>query len=107
MAATKLEKTVKLYKKILGNIKGKTAFIVLDIRQKQAFYSLAPLSKAMDELGYDINIHVINKKSESIDVLEDVWKCYKDMNKGREKEVEEKFKNGVTNSKVVILEELK
>ena len=78
----KLEKTVKLYKKILGNIKGKTAFIVLDIRQKQAFYSLAPLSKAMDELGCDINIHVINKKSESIDVLEDVWKCYKDMNKG-------------------------
>src|SRR3989338_2844515 len=77
-----LEAASLRYKRALGNIKGKTAFIVLDIRQKDAFYSLAPLSKAMAELGCDLNVQAINKKSESINALADVWKCYKDLSGG-------------------------
>ena len=46
----KLEIASQKYKKILKNIKRKTALIVINIDQKDAFYSLPPLSKAIHEL---------------------------------------------------------
>lgn len=78
----KLETVSKRYKEILGNIRGKSALIVLDVSQKEAFYSLAPLSKAMDELGCDMNVQATNKKTDSLKALQDVWKCFNDLSKG-------------------------
>jgi len=72
----KLSIAVNKYKKILKNIKGKTALITVDILDKNAFYSLAPLSQAIHELGGDLNAQVINKKSANLEVLKDVWTCY-------------------------------
>ena len=72
----KLQLAVEKYKKILKNIKGKTALVVLNVNQKDAYYSLAPLSKAIDELNADINVQVIQGKSSNLDVLKDVWTCF-------------------------------
>lgn len=80
----KLELAVQKYKKVLKNIKGKSALVVLNIKQKDAYYSLAPLSKAIDELNADINVQVIKDKSEGIDVLKEVWTCF-DMLKSKVK----------------------
>ena len=38
---------VKDYKNILKNAKGKTLFVIFDINNKEAFYSIAPLSRAV------------------------------------------------------------
>jgi hypothetical protein len=77
-----LDSASKAYKKILRNIKDKTVLVVLDISQKKAFYSLAPLSKAIHELNADMNVQVINKKSNNLEVLQDIWTTYTDMKSG-------------------------
>ncbi|MEA2036802.1 MAG: hypothetical protein U9O94_04800 [Nanoarchaeota archaeon] len=78
----KLEKVCEGYKKILNKVKGKTTLVILDVSQKKAFYTLAPLSKTIHELEGDMNVQVINKKSSSLDVLKDVWACYYELKQG-------------------------
>ena len=75
----KLTKITNNYKKILGKIKGKTILVILDLNNKKAFYSLAPLSKAIHELDADMNVKVINKTSSGLNILNDVWKTYKQL----------------------------
>lgn len=89
----KLELITQKYKRILKNIKGKTAVIVLDIARKDAFYSLAPLSKAIHELNADMNVYVIQGKSDNLDVLKDVWTCFNEL------------KHGIKNEKTKALKE--
>jgi hypothetical protein len=64
------------YKERLGNVKGKNFFIVFDISSKEAFYSIAPLSRALHEAGADVNCTGIDKTSEALDALKDVWNHY-------------------------------
>ncbi len=71
-----LKKAVESYKKALKGIDSKTILIVLDIKQKEAFYSLAPLSRAIHELGGDMNVQAVNGKSDSLDLLNDIWDTY-------------------------------
>ncbi len=90
----KLEAIVRKYKKVLKNIKKKSTLIVLDIKQKEAFYSLAPLSKAIHESGGDMYVTVMkNNKSKNLDVIKDVWSCY------------DELKHGIKNEKTKALKE--
>ena len=73
---------VKDYKKRVKNAKGKTFFIVFDIKNKSAFYSIAPLSRALHELSADASCLGIKNKSESLDALKDIWKAFGDAEKG-------------------------
>lgn len=89
----KLRNAVKRYKRILKNIQRKSVLVILDMQQKEAYYSLAPLSKAIDELGADMHIQVINKESPTLAVLKDVWTTYNEL------------KGGIKNNKTHALKE--
>ena len=67
---------VSSYKKQLKNVKNKTFLILFDLSDKEAFYSLAPLSRAMHELKNDVSCIGISKKSEALEAVKDVWKVF-------------------------------
>ena len=73
----KFDSAVEEYKKILGDVKAKSFLIVFDVSNKKAFFSIAPLSRAIHELGADINAMGIDKESESLDALYDIWEVFK------------------------------
>lgn len=73
---------VRDYKIKIKNAKGKDFLIIFDISNKQAFYSIAPLSRALHELGNDVSCIGINKKSGGLDALKDVWEVFNDLEKG-------------------------
>ena len=77
---------VKGYKSLIKDAKGKNFFIVFDILNKDAFFSIAPLSMALHELGADVSCTGINKQSEGLDALKDVWKTFEDYEKGTKNE---------------------
>jgi hypothetical protein len=68
---------VEEYKKILGKVKAKSFLIVFDVSNKKAFFSLAPLSRALHELEADVHVSGIDKESEGLDAVKDVWAIYK------------------------------
>ena len=74
---------VNEYKKHIKNNEGKNFFIIFEIDNKNAFYSIAPLSMALHDLGCDVNCIGINIKSESLDALEDIWRVFNDYEKGQ------------------------
>jgi hypothetical protein len=78
----KFNSAVKEYRSILGNIKGKSFFVVFDMSNRKAFFSIAPLSRAVHELGADMNAMGIKGKSETLDAMEDVWEAYEQQKKG-------------------------
>jgi len=67
---------VEDYKKLIKNTKSKNFFIIFDISDKEAFYSIAPLSRALHELGNDVSCVGINNKSEGLEALKDVWRTF-------------------------------
>ncbi len=73
---------VEDYKKLIKNAKGRDFFVRFDLSNKNAFYSLAPLSRALHDLGADLSCIGINKTSESLEAVEDVWKTFEDLEKG-------------------------
>ena len=73
----KFDSAVEEYKKILGDVKAKSCLIIFDVGNKKAFFSIAPLSRAIHELGADINAMGIDKESESLDALYDIWEIFK------------------------------
>ena len=73
----KFDSAVEEYKKILGDVKAKSFLVVFDVGNKNAFFSIAPLSRAIHELGADINAMGIDKESESLDALYDIWEVFK------------------------------
>jgi hypothetical protein len=75
-------KAVSVYKKLLGDIKGKLVFIVFDIRDERAYFSMAPLSEAIHDLGGDVSVTVKNGKSEALDSLTSAWSLYSRMKLG-------------------------
>ena len=74
------------YKKLVKDAKGKNFFIVFNIKNKNAFYSIAPLSRALHELGADVSCVGVNKKSEGVEALKDVWKAFDDYEDKNENE---------------------
>ncbi len=67
---------VEEYKKNIKDSKGKSFHIVFDIGNEKAFYSIAPLSRAIHELGGDIGVSGIDKKSDALEALNDVYDVY-------------------------------
>lgn len=84
---------VKDYKNIIKTAKGKNFFIIFDINNKDAFYSIAPLSRALHEVGDDVGCIGISGKSESLDAINDVWKIFEDYENGIANEKTEALKN--------------
>ena len=82
MKIGKFNEAVKRYKKSLGTIRGKIILVDLELSNEQAFFSIAPLSRAVHELGGDITIFAHPGKSETLRVLRDTWKIYQDLNAG-------------------------
>lgn len=79
----KFNSAVEEYKGILGDIKSKSFLVVFDIKNKKAFFSIAPLSRAIHELDADMHVIGIDKNSESLDALYDVWKVFKQNKEGK------------------------
>ena len=73
---------VEDYKNLVGNVKSKDFFIRFDLDNKNAFYSLAPLSRALHDLGADVSCIGINKTSESLEAVKDVWNIFEELEKG-------------------------
>ena len=82
----KFNSAVEEYKKSLGNVKAKSFFVVFDIKNKKAFFSIAPLSRAIQGLDADMNVTGIDKKSEGLDALKDVWEVFKQNKDGKSDE---------------------
>ena len=78
--------SVEEYRKEIGDVKGKSFLIVFDIDNENAFYSIAPLSRAIHESGADVNAVGIDKKSEALDALKEVYGTYKIHKEGNENE---------------------
>src|SRR3989338_133332 len=89
---------VEGYKKLVKSPKGKDFFIIFDLKNKNAFYSLAPLSRALHDLGADLSCIGINKTSESLEAIKEVWKTSEELEKG--------IKNEKTNALKVFIEEV-
>jgi len=82
---------VKYYEKNLKRFKGKNIFVVLDVDNDKAFFSIAPLSRAAHNLNCDVAVRIIQKTSKTLDALIDVWNVFDDMEKG----VKNKFTNAL------------
>ncbi len=70
------------YKIRIKNAKGRDFLIVFGILNKDAFYSIAPLSRALHELGADVSCIGINKKSGALESLKGVWKVFGELENG-------------------------
>src|SRR3989338_8251696 len=69
------------YKKQIKEAKGQNFLIIFSVENKDAFYSIAPLSRALHELGVDVSCAGINKKSEALEALKDVWALFQELEK--------------------------
>ena len=76
---------VEYYKKKLQK-KSLCALITFSINNKKAFFSLAPLSRAMHELSCDVSCIGYGKKKDSIDVLNEIWQAYGNLKEGKNDE---------------------
>ena len=90
---SKFNSAVNDYKKHIKSAKGKNFFIIFDIKNKPAFYSIAPLSRALHELNADVSCVGINNKSETLDALQDVWMAFKQYKNKINKEKTTALKN--------------
>ncbi len=71
-----------VYSHAIKKLRGKSVFVVMDVKDEAAYYSLAPLSKAVHELGKEMNVVVKNGRSKNTEVLLDAWKLYDEMERG-------------------------
>lgn len=77
---------VEEYKSILKKAKNGSFLIIFSVKNKNAFLSIAPLSRALHELGNEVNAAGINDNPDSINALKDVWKNYKETEEGKRSE---------------------
>lgn len=75
---------VKYYEKALPRgINGKTIVVYFNLKNEDAFYSLAPLSRAVHEKKADFYVSITSAaKQEGMDALFRVWDTYDAMKKG-------------------------
>jgi len=65
-------------KKLKGRVKDKVVFVILNIKQHKAFYSIAPLSRAIHNLEGDLHVMVIDESNVNLEILKDIWYVYTD-----------------------------
>jgi len=65
-------------KKLKGKIKEKVVFVILNLKQHNAFYSIAPLSRAIHELEGDLHVMVIDESMTNLEILKSIWYVYDD-----------------------------
>ncbi len=65
-------------KKLKGKVNEKVVFVILDLKQTNAFYSIAPLSRAIHNLGGDLHVMVIDDNNTNLEILKDIWYVYDD-----------------------------
>ncbi len=68
-------------KKQLGN--GKVCLVQLPLGNERAFFSLAPLSRAIHSLGVDICVFVTGKEIRMLRVLHKTWQVYAKLEQGK------------------------
>lgn len=73
---------VENYKKAIGNVEGKDFLVIFSLKDKDAFYSIAPLSRAVHDLKGEMNALGFDGNSESFNALLDIWKAYEEIKKG-------------------------
>ncbi len=86
------DSAVASYKDTFAKWKNKSVLILFSSQDKPAFYSLAPLSRALHELKCSVYAIGTGKEREGLDAVFDVWKCYVDL------------KEGIKNTKTAALE---
>lgn len=81
----KFNKAVSLYKKILRKHlgKGSTCLVELPLKNERAFFSIAPLSRAVHELGSDVSVFVTGRESRMLPVLHKCWSLYRLQQNGK------------------------
>ncbi|MFW5991379.1 MAG: hypothetical protein ACOCQX_04060 [Candidatus Nanoarchaeia archaeon] len=77
MDEKKFEDAVKYYQKMLGNVNGKNFLVVLGLHDREAFYSIAPLSRAIHEKGGEIHVAIFDGHSQLMETLLKIWKVHK------------------------------
>ena len=82
----KFNSSVEDYKKAIGNAKSKSFLVVFNISNRKAFFSIAPLSRALHELDADVYAAGINGESEVVEALSDIWETYKAYKESRNDE---------------------
>lgn len=74
------------YEQKLKPLKGKSVLIVMDLEDEAAFYSLAPLTRAIHNTEKDVYILIRDKICNNLEVIRDVWRVYGDIKKGIDNE---------------------
>src|SRR3989344_9046815 len=74
---------VEEYKGILEKAKNSSFLVIFDVKNKNAFLSIAPLSRALHELSNEVNATGINSKPEALEAIKDVWKIHKELEEGK------------------------
>ena len=77
---------VKYYEKALAKYRGKTIFVAFDSENDDAFFSIAPFSRAAHSSGCMMSVNLFNKASPPIDALMEVWTTYANMVAGLKNE---------------------
>ncbi len=65
-------------KKLKNKVKDKVIFVILNLKQHEAFYSIASLSRAVHNLEGDMHVMVIDETSINLEILKDIWYVYDD-----------------------------
>src|SRR4030043_127313 len=73
---------VSYYEQQLQIFRNKGVFVVFEAKNDKAFFSIAPLSRALHNLGCEMNVRGTDGASPSLDALADVWKAFDDFGKG-------------------------
>ncbi|HJX06136.1 MAG TPA: hypothetical protein VJ461_05480 [Candidatus Nanoarchaeia archaeon] len=73
---------VSYYEQQLQSFRNKGVFVVFEAKNDKAFFSIAPLSRALHNLGCEMNVRGTDGASPSLDALADVWKAFDDFGKG-------------------------
>ena len=75
-------KEVEYYtKKLKGKVKDKVTLVIFNLKQTKAFYSIAPLSRAIHNLEGDLHVMIIDERSTNLEILKDIWYAYDDWTK--------------------------
>lgn len=73
---------VKYYEGALKKFSRMTIFVIIQADDEPAFFSMAPFSRAAHNLSCDVSVSIIDKRSEGLDAMIDVWKAFDDLQAG-------------------------
>lgn len=74
---------VKYYQEKLKQFKENEFLFVFEVGDVKAYYSIAPLSRAVHNLNKDIHVIVRKKASPVYNILKEIWQSYENIKKGR------------------------